>query len=137
MTKARVILAIPLFFIGGCFDFKEPKAQDATQIYGCYGAPGAPSLAITSHGMVLADAGLDVPFHYEFRKVGAVLRVPLIAQRMNGKYAFQRSDDHFYRIIQSASGPTIRVAFSDGVVFDYRRQSTNECAHLADDRPQP
>ena len=113
----------------GCSDFAEPASQDPAPIYGCYVAPQAPSITIASAGVTIEDISETAPFRYEFAKVGAILRMPFVARFRDGQYKFDRSDDHLFRVVHTATGPTIIIAsIPDGYVKEYHRSSTNECA---------
>lgn len=128
--KNRVIASVALTLaVSGCSDFEEPASQDPTPIYGCYVAPEAPSIAIAPAGVTIRGVSETAPFRYEFRKVGAILRMPFAAHYRDGQYRFDRSSDHLFRVVHTATGPTILIAFGpDGYQKKYRRSSTNECA---------
>jgi len=91
-------------------------------------APDAPSFTIGSAGVRIVDSGQVIPFRYEKAKIGAVLRMPVAADSVGGKNIFQRSDDHFYRIIYSAGHPIIRIAFGkEGDLKNYVRHPSTDC----------
>lgn len=102
--------------------------QDPAPIYGCYAAPEAPSIKIASVGVTIDGISETAPFRYEFAKVGAIIRMPFAAHYRDGQYKFARSTDHLFRVIHTATGPTLLVAFGpNGRLKRYRRSSSNEC----------
>lgn len=116
-------------FVNGCGDFKEPEARDATSIIGCYTAPDAPTFVVQAKVVKFAKDGTMVSFRYEFRTVGTVLRMPMVAETVDGQFDFTPADDHFYRVLHTDAGPIVRVAFGpDGTIVDYKRKSPGECA---------
>ena len=129
MTK-RLMLAIAMVSgLTGCSDFDEPAWQDPKSIYGCYTALNAPPIALTSEGVKIEGVRETTPLHYEYKKVGAILRIPFSAKLRDGRYEFERSDDHFFRVLHTADGPLILVAFGPaGIIKKYRRISVSGCA---------
>lgn len=112
----------------GCSDFAEPRAQDAAPIYGCYVAPEAPSIKIASVGVTIDGIRETAPSRYEFAKVGAMVRMPFAAHYRDGQYKLVRSTDHLFRVVHTATGPTLLIAFGPhGHLRRYRRSSSNEC----------
>jgi hypothetical protein len=128
--KKLIVSAIALTLAAcGCSDFAESPPQDPAPIYGCYIAPEAPSITIAPVGVTIEGVSETAPFRYEFKKVGAIWRMPFVAYFRDGQYKFDRSDDHLFRVVHTATGPTILIASSpDGYVKKYRRSSTKECA---------
>ncbi|HEX7873627.1 MAG TPA: hypothetical protein VF475_11990 [Sphingobium sp.] len=114
--------------VAACSDFPEPEALDAAPLYGCYAAAGSPSLAVEATGVKIAGAGAAIPYRYEMHKIGAVLKMPVAAEMVGRKRSFQRSDDHFYRVLFVDGQPAIRVAFGkEGNLSDYVRYTSNDC----------
>ena len=129
MTKLLMLTIAMASGLTGCSDFDEPASQDPKPIFGCYNAPDAPSIALTSKGVKIEGVRETTPLHYEYRTVGAILRIPFSAKFRDGRYKFERSDDHYFRVLHTADGPLILVAFGpDGYLKKYRRSSANECA---------
>ncbi|HEV2598604.1 hypothetical protein [Sphingopyxis sp.] len=126
----RTMLSTALMLaVCSCSEFEESPALNPAPIYGCYVAPEAPSITITSVGVTIGGISETAPFHYEFSKAGAILRMPFAARVRDGQYSFERSSDHLFQIIHTATGPTILIAFGpDGWIKKYRRSSSNECA---------
>ena len=110
-------------------DFSDPKAEDPTAIFGCYIATDAPSLVLTKYGVQLHGLSEALPFRYEYRKVGYVLNVPMIAENRQGRLTLLNSTSHFYRVIPSDAGPTIVVVtYPDGQLVNYKRSAPGYCA---------
>jgi hypothetical protein len=116
-------------FVAGCDKFQEPDAMDPAPIVGCYTAQNAPSLNIGLSALKIEGAGRPVPFRYEFRKVGAVIRAPIDSTEAGGKLNFKPSDEHMFRVFHTHAGPVIRATFGrQGIVVDYVRQPSGRCS---------
>ena len=112
----------------GCSDFKEPEAQDPSPLFGCYMSDSAPAFELGAQGLKINSIKKTVPFQYEFRKVGMIVRAPISAEVEAGHYVFRKSGDNFYRVIFSAGHPIIRVAFGrQGYLSDYVRYPSSNC----------
>jgi hypothetical protein len=71
---------LPLsLLLSGCGSFDEPTAKDAAPIFGCYRSDEAPPLAISADGIRPYGFDKPVPFHYERRTVGMIVRAPFMA----------------------------------------------------------
>ena len=124
--SSMIILLFALAVVG-C-KFQEPSAQDASAIYGCYTAPGAPSFSLSRAGMSVEGFSAPIPFRYELRKVGYVLDVPIEANEISGRLAFLAGDRQFYRMVPSNAGPTFIVAFGpDATIENYKRSPASAC----------
>ena len=128
VAPARIVCVL-LFGAAASCRSEAPKADDASPIYGCYVAEGAPSFSLSAAGMRVAGSATATPFRYEFRKVGYGIAVPLEARRANGRLSFGPSeDDYFYRLARLSDPTVIIVAFgSDGLVTNYRRSESARC----------
>lgn len=57
-----------------------------------------------------------------------VVRVGLAAENDQGLYRFNRSYDHFYRVLFTDAGPVIPVHFGkEGYRVEYVHQPTGDC----------
>lgn len=127
MPKLLTILPIGLI-VAGCTDFDEPATVDPSPVVGCYVAPEAPSLSVQSNGVRIDESPAVLPFHYEQRKVGMVLEIPMVASDDRGEFEIRAGDKHFYRVLMTNDGPMIRVAaYPDGTLRQYKRRSQNPC----------
>jgi hypothetical protein len=127
MMKSRYPTLL-LSLLLGCSEFREPEAQDPSPVFGCYMSSSAPAFALGPQGLMLNSTQKTVPFRYEFRKVGMIVRAPISANVEGGRYVFRNSDDRFYRVIFSAGQPIIRVAFGkEGYIVDYVRYPSTNC----------
>jgi hypothetical protein len=109
--------------------FHEPAADDASAIYGCYRAPNASSFDLGAGGLRIEGAAAPIPFRYEFRKVGYVLNVPLVAHEVAGHFRLLGGDSHFYRVVASGNGPVIVVASApNNAVLNYTRSTPALCS---------
>jgi len=114
--------------VTACSDFPEPETLDAAPLYGCYVATGSPTFAVTAKGVRITGAGAAIPYRYETHKIGAVLKMPVVAEVVGGKSTFQRSEDHFYRVLFVEGQPVIRVAFGkEGNLSNYVRYTSSDC----------
>ena len=114
--------------LSGCADFDEPEGVDPTPVLGCYIAPESPAIRIEQAGVQIGQSPEILPYRYEQRKVGMVLRIPMIASVDEGRFQITRGDEHFYPVLSTDAGPLIRVAFfPDGTVKDYQRRPLNAC----------
>ena len=78
--------------------------------------------------MRIAGTEATIPYRYEMHKIGAILKMPVVAEVIDGKSSFQRSEDHFYRVLFVEGQPVIRVAFGkEGYLSDYVRYSSSNC----------
>ena len=112
----------------GCSEFREPEAQDPTPIFGCYMSASVPAFALGPQGLKIKSTQETVPFRYELRKVGMIVRAPISAELEGSRYVFRQSDDRFYRVMFSAGQPIIRVAFGkQGYLSDYARYPSSKC----------
>lgn len=117
-----------LFLAAGCSEFKEPEAQDPSPVFGCYTSPDAPAFILGPDGFTITSTKEKIPFRYEFRKVGMIVRVPISAEFENRIYVFRHSSDHFYRAIFTDAGPMILMHFgAEAVRAEYRHQPTAAC----------
>lgn len=125
--RISIIPTLILTALASC-DFDEPPAKDPSEIYGCYTAPDAPSFSLSSAGMRPEGSQVAVPFRYEFRKVGYVVNVRLVADEAEGRLAFSPGENHFYRVMPSDAGTIIVVAFGPaGTIKSYRRELGSNC----------
>jgi hypothetical protein len=127
MVKRSAHLAIA-FLLSGCTDFAEPSLVDPTNVLGCYLAPQAPELSVRQAGIQIGHDPEVLPFRYEQRKVGMVLAIPMVASAGEGGLELKRGEEHLYRVLSTAAGPVITVAFGpDGTIREYKRRSSEPC----------
>ena len=114
--------------LSGCADFDEPEGVDPTPVLGCYVAPELPAISIEQSGVQIGQNPEVLPYRYEQRKVGMVLRIPMVASVDEGRFQLKSGGEHFYRVLSTDAGPVIRVAFyPDGMIKDYQRRSIKTC----------
>lgn len=125
----RILWTLLLLVSVASCHLKEPRAEDARAIYGCYAAEGAPSFFLSASGMQVEGLATPIPFRYESAKVGYGIKVPLNANRSNGHLSFARSaEDYFYQRAPFSDPPVIIVAFGlEGKVVNYRRLEDARC----------
>lgn len=127
MVKRSAHLA-GVFFLFGCADFDEPEAVDPAPVLGCYVASGAGALSIEQEGVRIGDSSEILPYSYEHRRVGMILRIPMVASVVDGRLQLKSGNERFYRVLSTDDGPVIRVAFGpEGTVRDYQRRSLSAC----------
>lgn len=127
MPDLRLCLSAAVLVVG-CDAFKEPETMDPAPIVGCYTAQNAPSLNIGFSAIRVAGNDRPVPFRYEFRKIGAVIMVPMDSTEVGGRFNFEPSGEHMFRVFHTDAGPVIRAAFGRrGLVVDYVRQPSGRC----------
>lgn len=116
--------------VSGCgpTEWQETPSQDPVPIFGCYTAPDAPSFKIDSAGVSIIGAKQRFRYRYELPKIGTVLRIPMDATIVDGRFVFEASKDRFYRVLHRDAGPVVRVVFGpSGVVKDYGLQPAANC----------
>jgi hypothetical protein len=103
---------LPLsLLLSGCGSFDEPTAKDAAPIFGCYRSDEAPPLAISADGIRPYGFDKPVPFHYERRTVGMIVRAPFMADTGKDGLTFAPSEEHLYRLQFSDGNPILTIAF--------------------------
>lgn len=124
----RNLWTLFLVSVASC-QFAEPTAEDASAIYGCYAAEGAPSFSLSIAGMRVEGSPKSVPFRYLHRKVGYGVEVALDASHSNGRLSMIKSDEvFFYQRAPLSDPPVIIVAFGpEGPVVNYRRSDDTRC----------
>lgn len=120
--SATIALAVS---IGACAP-EEPQALPTNDFVGCYRATGSPSFDISATALRVED-GPTVPLHFEMRRVGLVLAVPLKGEVNSGRLTFSNVRENYnYRAFQRGNDRAIRIIGSETPVV-YTRTSIKPC----------
>lgn len=127
----RILLVLAFsgaMIAGGCSEFKQPEPRNPSQIVGCYGASGAPTIEVGMTHLRVVNASISIPYTYEERKIGMVIRTSLEAETSNGQLTLEPGDDHLFRVSFQDGQPLITFAFGPaGEVVNYRLVPRGNC----------
>lgn len=114
--------------VGGCSDFQPPRPQDPSLVVGCHAAPGAPTFELEASQMRVVGTQIAVPFAYERKRIGMVIRTPLEPVNNQGQMELISGNDHLFPVNFIEGQSTISLVFEDnGSLVTYYRVASALC----------